>query len=94
MRSAGVREVKNHLSRFIRRAEAGERMAITVSGRVVAELVPSAAGVGAPSRLDQLVAAGVIRPAVEHGDPLEGWPDIRLPPGTAARLVDSDRGES
>jgi len=36
----------------------------------------------------------VIQPAVDEGDPLENWPDIRLARGTAAALIDSDRGEA
>lgn len=40
------------------------------------------------------VSADVIRAAIEDGDPLEDWPDIRLPRGTAAALIDSDRGEA
>ena len=36
----------------------------------------------------------VIRPPLESGDPTENWPDIRLPPGTAAELIDADRGET
>jgi prevent-host-death family protein len=93
--SAGIRELKDNLSRYIRRTEAGERIAITAHGRVVAELVPpGAAARGAPSRFDELVAAGVIRAPLEPGDPTEDWPDIRLPPGTAAALIDVDRGEA
>lgn len=96
MTSTGIRELKDNLSRYIRRVEAGERVAITAHGRVVAELVPSGTRSkdGRRSRFDELVSAGVIRPPVEAGDPLEAWPDIRLPPGTAAELIDSDRGES
>ena len=96
MASAGVRELKDNLSRYIRRIEAGERIAITAHGRVVAELVPpgtTAKGRG-PSRFDELVAAGVIRPPVEPGDPTADWPDIRLPRGTASKLIDADRGEA
>lgn len=93
---AGVREVKDNLSRYIRLVEAGERISVTSHGRVVAELVPP--GIGASrarrSRFDELVARGVIRPPIEAGDPLEDWPDLRLPPGTAADLIDSDRGEA
>jgi prevent-host-death family protein len=96
MTSTGIRELKDNLSRFIRRIEAGERIAITVHGRVVAELVPPGAKTrgGSPSRFDELIAAGVIRPPLEAGDPTEDWPDIRLPPGTAAELIDADRGEA
>ena len=36
----GIRELKDNLSRYIRRIEAGERISVTVHGRVVAELVP------------------------------------------------------
>jgi prevent-host-death family protein len=93
--SAGIRELKDNLSRYIRRIEAGERIAITAHGRVVAELVPpGTATPGTPSRFDELVAAGVIRPPLESGDPTEDWPDLDLPPGTAAELIDADRGEA
>lgn len=91
----GVRELKDNLSRYIRRVEAGERIAVTAHGRVVAELVPPTLGSKAGRRrYDELVATGVVQPAPEDGDPLEDWPDIRLPPGTAAALIDSDRGEA
>jgi prevent-host-death family protein len=95
MTSTGIRELKDNLSRYIRRTEAGERIAITAHGRVVAELVPPGAKtMGTPSRFDELVASGVIRQPLEAGDPTEGWPDIRLPAGTAAELIDADRGEA
>ena len=91
----GIRELKDNLSRYIRRIEAGERILVTTHGRVVAELVPMGAGRrGRASQFDLLVASGVITPPVEDGDPLEGCPEIRLPPGTAAALIDSDRGEA
>ncbi len=93
--STGVRELKDNLSRYIRRVEAGERIAVTAHGRVVAELVPPTLGSKAGRRrYDELVATGVVQPAPEDGDPLEDWPDIRLPRGTAAALIDSDRGEA
>lgn len=96
MTSTGIRELKDNLSHYVRRIEAGERIAITAHGRIVAELVPAGttSATGRRSRFDELVAAGVIRPALEDGDPLEGWPDIRLPPGTAAQLIDADRGDT
>lgn len=95
MATTGIRELKDNLSRYIRRIEAGERIAITAHGRVVAELVPPGAKPsGTPSRFDELVAAGAIRPPLEAGDPTEGWPDIRLPAGTATGLINADRGEA
>ena len=90
----GIRELKDNLSRYIRRIEAGERILVTTHGRVVAELVPTAGRRGRISQFDLLLASGVITPPVEDGDPLEDCPEIRLPPGTAADLIDSDRGEA
>lgn len=95
MASAGIREIKDNLSRYIRRTEVGERVSITAHGRVVAELGPPGAGRGssASPALDRLVASGVVRPPSEPGEPTEGWPSLRLPRGTAADLIDEDRGE-
>ena len=93
--STGIRELKDNLSRYIRRVEGGERIAITAHGRVVAELVqPGATAKSTSRRFDELVASGVIRPPLEAGDPTEAWPDIRLPAGTATELIDAERGEA
>jgi antitoxin (DNA-binding transcriptional repressor) of toxin-antitoxin stability system len=98
MRTAGIRALKDGLSRYIRQLEPGESIAITDRGRVVAEL--RAAGSAAESislteRYRQLVDQGAIRTASEAGDPLEDWPtarEVRLPPGTASMIIDEDRG--
>lgn len=84
----GIRELRDNLSRYIRRAEAGERVVVTAHGRVVAELVPPG-----NREFERLAASGAITPPVEDGDPLEGGPEIRLAPGTATALIDSDREE-
>lgn len=90
----GIRELKNNLSRFIRRIEAGERITVTAHGRVVAELVPPGAVTGRRTdRFERLIASGAITPPAENGDPLAGCPNIQLPPGTARALIDSDRDE-
>ena len=90
----GIRELRDNLSRYIRRVESGERIAVTAHGRVVAELVPpgQASAPRAQGRLAALVASGAIRPPSDPGTPIE-WPDIRLPKGTASALIDLDRGE-
>jgi antitoxin (DNA-binding transcriptional repressor) of toxin-antitoxin stability system len=92
----GIRNLKDNLSRYIRRLEAGERISVTVHGRVVAELVPPGHGARTSprNRWDELIAAGILHPPVEPGDPFEEWPDIRLPRGTAVELIDSDRGKA
>lgn len=93
MMIAGIRELKNHLSRYVRRVERGERVAVTAHGRVVAELSRPAGG-GQDDPLADLIAKGLARPALEEGDPLERWPSLRLPAGTAAALLDADRGDA
>ena len=90
----GVRELRDNLSRYIRLIEAGERVVVTAHGRVVAELVPPNFVRPTHEGFQRLVAAGVITPPVEDGDPLDGCPDIRLAPGTATALIDSDRDET
>ena len=95
MISTGIRELKNNLSRYVRRVEAGERVAVTDRGRVIAELVPPSGATGPRrSRYALLVGAGIVRPAVEDGDPLADLPVLGLPPGTATALIDEDRGEA
>jgi len=42
---------------------------------------------------DSLAADGAVIPPSETGDALENCPEIRLAPGTAAALIDSDRDE-
>jgi prevent-host-death family protein len=95
MTAVGIRELKDNLSHYVRRIEAGERIAVTAHGRVVAELVPPSKGTDARhgKRYDELVAAGVVRLPVESGDPLADWPTVRLPAGIAAQLIAEDRGE-
>ena len=96
MISAGIRDLKNNLSHYVRRIEAGERIRVTAHGRVVAELGPPASTTSTwrQDRYDELVAEGIIRPPVQFGDPLDGWPDLRLPAGTVTRLIEYDRGDA
>lgn len=94
--TVGIRELKDNLSHFVRRVEAGERISVTAHGRVVAELGPPASvrGGGQGSRFEALVASGLVTPAAEAGDPTATWPDIRLAPGTVRLLMNEDRGEA
>lgn len=97
MESIGIRELKNNLSHYVRQAEAGKRVPVTLHGRVVAELVPPGTGAMTGrkkklSRYEQLVADGVIRPALEDG-PLfiDDGLDVRLSSGTVQDLIDWTR---
>ena len=48
MAEAGIRELRNHLSRYLERVQAGEEIVVTDRGRAIAQMRPIAAL--APSR--------------------------------------------
>jgi len=92
MDAAGIRELKNNLSRYVDKVKNGRRIAITEHGKVVAELVPPSKA-HRPTRYDALIASGVIRPARKKGDPLGGeeWPAVPLKSGTWLEELDESR---
>lgn len=90
--TAGIRELKNDLSRYVREVKKGKRIAITEHGRVVAELVPPRVQ-PKPSRYEELIAEGVITPAKKRGPIPKLAIDHPLPPGTALALLDEIRNE-
>jgi prevent-host-death family protein len=57
----GVRELRDHLSRYLERVKAGEELTVTEHGRPIARLV----GPQERDRWDELMARGLIRPALE-----------------------------
>jgi prevent-host-death family protein len=86
--TVGVAELRQNLSKYLRRVEQGERLIVTDRNRPVAELGPPATTGAA---LDRLVAAGrVARPA------RRGLPEpLRLDgdPHALSRALDAIRGE-
>lgn len=73
MRSIGIRELRQHASRFLQLVRAGHTVRITDRGRPVALLVPIPDSGG----VDSLVESGRARPA--RGDVL----DLGAPPPPA-----------
>ena len=62
MTSVGVRELRNHLSRYLEAVKRGEEIVVTERGRVVAHISPK----GVPQdallrRLAPLIAVGTVR---------------------------------
>jgi prevent-host-death family protein len=86
MQAMGIREFRDTLTTAIRRVEAGERLAITRDGAVVAYLVPAAAG----DRLDELVAQGRARPP-RHALRLPGPPRTSTVGRSTAETIAEDR---
>jgi prevent-host-death family protein len=58
MERIGVRELRQHASVWLQKVQEGKSFEVTVRGRPVALLVPAPRG----SKIDQLVAAGRLRP--------------------------------
>ena len=56
---AGVRELRDHLSRYLNEVRDGNEVTVTDHGKAVARLVP----VDQPRPLDRLVAEGIVAPA-------------------------------
>lgn len=91
LRSVGVAELRQNLSKHLRRVQRGERLIVTDRNRPVAELGP----LHAPPEgtLARLLAEGKATPARARGR----WPQpvgIELdPPDALSRALDEVRGE-
>jgi antitoxin (DNA-binding transcriptional repressor) of toxin-antitoxin stability system len=98
MKTAGVRELKAHLSGYLCDVARGDVVLVTDRGRVVAELRPPGAAERAASPVDlryrQLVDRGLVRPAAAPGS--VDWaalPRVRLLRGTSQELLAAEREE-
>ncbi|HEY6749295.1 MAG TPA: type II toxin-antitoxin system prevent-host-death family antitoxin [Mycobacteriales bacterium] len=78
METIGVRELRQNASRYLRLVKAGERVAVTERGELIAYLIP--ASEKPASIIDQLIAAGQYRPAI--GSLADLPAPEPLPPGT------------
>ena len=88
MDSVGIRELKTHLSRHLKRVRAGARLLVTERGRSIATINP----VEAPADVDwahQFVAEG--RARWNGGKPTGAMRPARTAGTTAAAMVLEDR---
>ncbi len=74
--SIGIRELRQHASRYVAMAKAGRRVAVTQRGKLVAYLVPAEEP---RSVFAQLIAAGEVRQA--NGDLRDLLPPPAAEPG-------------
>lgn len=97
MRAVGIRELKAHLSRFLREVERGETVLVTDRGRVVAELRPPGETARPESELEARLRRTAEKGGLTIGEPNDpsvyGPSPVRVPPGTARELLDWTRGE-
>ena len=78
-----MRELRANLAATLRRAEAGQRIVVTIAGRPVAQLAPIEAPDTAQPTLDDLAARGLVLPARRADRPA---PDILVPLPVGTRL--------
>jgi antitoxin (DNA-binding transcriptional repressor) of toxin-antitoxin stability system len=98
MKAVGVRELKAHLSRYLREVQAGEVILVTDRGHVVAELRVPGPLVAAESEADRalrrLSDTGALRIGEPHDKHAYQKSPLRAPSGTARTLLGEERDES
>jgi prevent-host-death family protein len=77
-----MRELRANLAATLRRAEAGQRIVVTIAGRPVAQLAPIEAPDAQPT-LEDLAARGLVLPARRDDRPA---PDVLVPLPVGTRL--------
>ena len=96
MKTVGLRELKNRLSEYVRDVRNGETVLVTDRGEVVAELrkpLPPEAPEDPYPGLLLLAQRGLL--TLGGANAPELYPSLPplLPPGSAAALLDEERGE-
>lgn len=87
--TVGVAELRQNLSRYLRRVERGERLIVTDHNRPVAELGPPPT---AASEIDRLIAEGRVSRPSRRG--LPGPLRLEGDPYALSRALEEIRGES
>lgn len=95
MQSVGLRDLKNRLSEYVRKARSGEAVLVTDRGEIVAELVPPGPNgnePGIPSSLVAVAKQGHVTLGAANSE--ASYP--KLPPALkrtrSAELLDQERG--
>lgn len=95
MKTVGIKELKNNLSAYLREVRQGVRILVSDRNTIVAELhEPGAlytASGGDDLILSEWIAQKTVSQPMRAKEPLPPSP-VCLPAGTAARLLDADRG--
>ena len=97
MKAVGVRELKAHLSRYLRDVQGGEVVLVTDRGRVIAELRAASDTARQESAIDRglrmLGARAALTVREPHDATAYGAAPVTTPEGTAQSLLDAERGE-
>ena len=93
MKAVGIRELKNRLSEYLRLVRNGEEILVTDRGEVVAELRQPSPRVDLPyPALLDAARRGQVRLGMPNRPDLYPRLPPVLPEGSAAKLLDEERG--
>jgi antitoxin (DNA-binding transcriptional repressor) of toxin-antitoxin stability system len=94
LKTAGIKELKNKLSAYLREVRLGSVILVSDHGVIVAEIKSPSAEITREmnvTELDELSRAGLVTlPSADKG-PLAPSP-VCLPRGTSQAILDADRG--
>lgn len=62
MTEVGIRELRDHLSRYLDRVQDGEEVVVTDRGRAIARVLP----MNGERTIDRLIAQGLVTPAKQR----------------------------
>jgi prevent-host-death family protein len=96
METAAVSELKAKLSDYLKRVKAGEEVIVTERGKAIARVVPFTRSGPTPAEYEEMVRAGIIRPA-ENREPLppDFWDRVpKDPEGAVLKALLEEREES
>ena len=86
--SVGVRELKTHLSKYLREIKKGRTIVVTEHGKAVGRIIPASASLEA--RMEALRQSGLVRWHGQKPAPMKPIAALRGPK-TIADLISDDR---
>jgi prevent-host-death family protein len=84
MAEIGIRELRDHLSRYLERVQGGEEVVVTDRGRAIARVVP----MSGERTIDRLIREGRVTPAKQ---PKRSLPKPLKTKGTVSDLIAEQR---
>ena len=90
MDTVTVRQLRNDVSRILRRVRAGERMIVTSNGVAVAEIGPLQGGTSKQT-LEELIASGKVIPPRTRAKPRPATPTRFSGPMTTEEILEEHR---
>ena len=96
MKTVGLRELKNGLSRYVQEVRQGQEILVTDRGRVVAELrppTPPEARQALHPGIAALARRGLLTPGAPGAPARYARLPALMPAGSALRLLAAERGE-